>query len=245
MPEPGAGITVTMPAALRISVRHLHLPFDRTGTSLAPIRSSPSCAAVPRHPYKPNRHRPIGGRHRLRLGFNRLATFYRSFHHEFGRAADSAAPNGGSGPQLLIREPSPFAALHAMRHRIADASLPHGTTSGNGDGPHRQGLLLTSQGPALAKSPTVIDGICPRKPGSHPTPRWRRQSRANRSLNPNSLLAGKMQGISSIVGSTTRQRARKRVPSQWLTGQFPTRPSREFFAPLQGIKIGRSGKFPG
>ena len=77
------------------------------------------------------------------------------------------------------------------------------------------------------------------------THRWRRQSRANWSLTPNSLLAGKMQGISSILGSMTRQRARKRVPSQWLPGQFPTQPSREFFAPLQGIKSGRHGKFPG
>src|SRR5690348_15245906 len=33
--------------------------------------------------------------------------------------------------------------------------------------------------------------------GSHKTPRWRRQSRANPSLgSPNSLLAGKIQGIS-------------------------------------------------
>ena len=225
MPEPGAGITVTMPAALRISVRHLHLPFDRTGTSLAPIRSSPSCAAVPRHPYKPNRHRPIGGRHRLRLGFNRLATFYRSFHHEFGRAADSAAPNGGSGPQLLIREPSPFAALHAMRHRIADASLPHGTTSGNGDGPHRQGLLLTSQGPALAKSPTVIDGICPRKPGSHPTPRWRKTDSNCRSP----LKTGGFSEQASSTppaGRTSRNRGIRPERDRWFESVFPSGESR-------------------
>ena len=31
--------------------------------------------------------------------------------------------------------------------------------------------------------------------GSYMTPRWRRQSRANPSLKPNSLLAGKIQGI--------------------------------------------------
>jgi hypothetical protein len=73
----------------------------------------------------------------------------------------------------------------------------------------------------------------------------RRQSRANPSLNPDSLLAGKMQGISSIVGSMARQRAREREPGQWLTGQFPTHPSWEFFAPLQGIKSGGHGKFPG
>jgi hypothetical protein len=69
-----------------------------------------------------------------------------------------------------------------------------------------------------------------------PTRCWRRQSRANPFLNQNTLLAGKMQGISSIVGSTARQRARKGSPSQWLTGQFPTDPSREFSTPLQGIK---------
>ena len=32
------------------------------------------------------------------------------------------------------------------------------------------------------ESPTVIDGIRPRKSGSQLTPRWRRQSRANPSL---------------------------------------------------------------
>jgi|SRR6516164_7770294 len=75
------------------------------------------------------------------------------------------------------------------------------------------------------------------------THRWRRQSRANPSLTPNSLLAGKMQGIPSIVGSTARQAERKRAPSQWLTSQFPTHRSREFFTPLQGIKSGDQENF--
>jgi hypothetical protein len=35
----------------------------------------------------------------------------------------------------------------------------------------------------------------PRVSSSHLTPRWRRQSRANPSLKPNSLLAGKIPGI--------------------------------------------------
>jgi hypothetical protein len=83
-----------------------------------------------------------------------------------------------------------------------------------------------------------------RKSGSQQTFRWRGQSRANPSLKPNSLLAGKMQGISSIRSSTARQREPKRSSNQCLTGQFPTPPNREFFAALQGIKSGDQGDFP-
>jgi hypothetical protein len=79
---------------------------------------------------------------------------------------------------------------------------------------------------------------------SHLTPRWRRESRANRSLKPpNSLLAGKIQGISSIRGSVARQRWLKRASNQCLTDQFPTHPNREFFAALQGIKSDDQGNF--
>jgi hypothetical protein len=39
------------------------------------------------------------------------------------------------------------------------------------------------------------------EPSSHPTLRWRGASRANPSLEPNSLLAGKIQGISFISRS--------------------------------------------
>jgi hypothetical protein len=75
------------------------------------------------------------------------------------------------------------------------------------------------------------------------TLRWRRESRANPSLNPNSLLAGKIQGISSIRASETRQWWLKTPSNQCLTGQFPTHPNREFFAALQGIKSGDQGNF--
>jgi hypothetical protein len=46
-----------------------------------------------------------------------------------------------------------------------------------------------------------------------------------------------------IRSSAAPQRQRKRVPNQTLTGQFPTRPNREFFAALQGIKSGDQGNF--
>ena len=75
------------------------------------------------------------------------------------------------------------------------------------------------------------------------TLRWRRESRANPSLNPNSLLAGKIQGFSSIWASEMRQRWLKTSFNQCLTGQFPTHPNREFFAALQGIKSGDQGNF--
>jgi hypothetical protein len=56
-------------------------------------------------------------------------------------------------------------------------------------------LIPNSLGPPSAATP-LSDGARPRKSGSHQTLRWRRQSRANSSLFANSLLAGKIQGIS-------------------------------------------------
>jgi hypothetical protein len=60
---------------------------------------------------------------------------------------------------------------------------------------------------------------------------------------PNSLLAGKIQGISPIRGLVAPGRQRKRARNQFLTSQFPTHPNREFFAALQGIKSGDQGSF--
>jgi hypothetical protein len=60
---------------------------------------------------------------------------------------------------------------------------------------------------------------------------------------PNSLLAGKIQGISPIRASAEPRTQRKRARNQFLTGQFPTHPNREFFCGLQGIKSGDQGKF--
>jgi hypothetical protein len=76
------------------------------------------------------------------------------------------------------------------------------------------------------------------------TLRWRGESAANSSRKmPNSLLAGKIQGISPIRGLAAPRRQRKRARNQFLTGQFPTHPNREFFAALQGIKSGDQGNF--
>ena len=60
---------------------------------------------------------------------------------------------------------------------------------------------------------------------------------------PNSLLAGKIQGISPIRSLPAPRRPRKRARNQSLMGQFPTHPNREFFAALQGIKSGDQGSF--
>jgi len=60
---------------------------------------------------------------------------------------------------------------------------------------------------------------------------------------PNSLLAGNIQGISSIRASAARQGQPKTASNQYLTGQFPKHPNREFFAALQGIKSGDQGNF--
>ena len=51
----------------------------------------------------------------------------------------------------------------------------------------------------------------------------------------NSLLAGSLQGISSIRGSAARERQQKRALDQAFTSLFPTHPNREFFSALQGI----------
>jgi hypothetical protein len=57
------------------------------------------------------------------------------------------------------------------------------------------------------------------------------------------LLAGKIQGISPILGLATPGRQQKMTRNQFLTSQFPTHPNREFFAALQGIKSGDQGSF--
>jgi hypothetical protein len=46
-----------------------------------------------------------------------------------------------------------------------------------------------------------------------------------------------------IRGFPAPRRSRKRARNQFLTGQFPTQPNREFFAALQGIKSGDQGSF--
>ena len=60
---------------------------------------------------------------------------------------------------------------------------------------------------------------------------------------PNSLLAGKIQGISPIRGLAALGRHRKRARNQCLASQFPAHPNREFIAALQGIKSGDQGSF--
>jgi hypothetical protein len=60
---------------------------------------------------------------------------------------------------------------------------------------------------------------------------------------PNSLLAGKIQGNSPIRASAAPRRQPKRARNQFIAGQFPTHPNREFFCGLQGIKSGDQGKF--
>jgi hypothetical protein len=54
------------------------------------------------------------------------------------------------------------------------------------------------------------EGEFPGEAGSHLTLRWRAQSGANSSLKSNSLLAGNLQGISSILASVVRITCQKR-----------------------------------
>ena len=65
--------------------------------------------------------------------------------------------------------------------------------------------------------------------GSHLTPRWRKQSRANPSLVENSLLAGEFAGNFARFGySGAFQMPENVCESKPLPSQFPTHPSREF-----------------
>ena len=67
------------------------------------------------------------------------------------------------------------------------------------------------------------------------TRRWRRQSGANSSLKGrNSLLAGKIQGNSSILLSEIRISDRKRDEDQRLTDEIP-------YAAEQGNNFARAG----
>ena len=141
------------------------------------------------------------------------------------RVTDAGARTEGRGQPSNIRGGS----------RMQE-SCPYGSVRGapsNGC-PYRNRQI------GSGSAPTSTD----RKSGSHVTPRWRGESAANSSLkSQNSLLAGKIQGISSIRASAARQQRPKRASNQYLTGQFPTHPNRDFFAALQGIESDHQGNF--
>src|SRR6266850_5853388 len=59
----------------------------------------------------------------------------------------------------------------------------------------------------------------------------------------NSLLAGKIQGISSALASVPRIRSRNGHYNQCLTSKFPTQRNRELIGPYQGIKSAYQGSF--
>jgi len=73
------------------------------------------------------------------------------------------------------------------------------------------------------------------------THRWRGLSGANSSLKPNSLLAGKIQGISSIWALVTCICRRNGHYNQRFTSKYPTQRNRELIRPYQGIKSAYQG----
>ena len=77
-------------------------------------------------------------------------------------------------------------------------------------------------------APVAVEHAKERKSGSHWTLCWRRQSRANPSLKPNSLLAGKIQGILFVWASECGYWFAIAWLIQWLTTQFATHRNREF-----------------
>src|ERR1700730_16616375 len=70
---------------------------------------------------------------------------------------------------------------------------------------------------------------------------WRRQSRANPSLNQIPCYAGKIQGISSIFSLGRPDPGRNDHNNQCLTSKFPTQRNRELIGPYQGIKSAYQG----
>jgi AraC-like DNA-binding protein len=94
--EPGL-TPASAAAALGISVRHLHLLFEPTGTSFAQYvarRRLLQCRAALAS--------PTGTRRSVAdiafgWGFNSLATFYRAFQHEFGMPPAALRAMGASG----------------------------------------------------------------------------------------------------------------------------------------------------
>jgi AraC-like DNA-binding protein len=96
--EPGL-TPASAAAALGISLRHLHLLFEPTGTSFAQYvarRRLLQCRAVLASPSGTGRSVADIA---FGWGFNSLATFYRAFQHEFGLppAAVRAAGTAGHG----------------------------------------------------------------------------------------------------------------------------------------------------
>ena len=73
------------------------------------------------------------------------------------------------------------------------------------------------------------------------TRRWRGQSRANSSLKPNSLLAGKIQGILFVWAPERDYLIGIREQIQWFTTKFPTHRNKEFISAQQGIKSVHQG----
>src|SRR6266446_2500661 len=60
---------------------------------------------------------------------------------------------------------------------------------------------------------------------------------------PNSLLAGKIQGISSTLASVARICRQNHDYNQSFTSKFPTQQNRELIRPYQGIKSAYQGSF--
>jgi AraC-like DNA-binding protein len=94
--EPGLTPASTA-AALRISLRHLHLLFEPTGTSFAQYvmqRRLVQCRAALASPTGIARSVADIA---FGWGFNSLATFYRAFQHEFGMPPTALRAMGAAG----------------------------------------------------------------------------------------------------------------------------------------------------
>src|SRR5882672_2903117 len=82
------------------------------------------------------------------------------------------------------------------------------------------------------------DGHCRRLPGGGGS-----QERTRLWGGPNSLLAGKIQGISSTLASVARICRQNHDYNQSFTSKFPAQQNRELIRPYQGIKSAYQGSF--
>jgi AraC-like DNA-binding protein len=106
-------------AALGISVRHLHLLFEPTGTSFAQYvarRRLLQCRAALTSPVGAGR---TVADIAFGWGFNRLATFYRAFEREFGLPLTALRVVWARGVTATDCRPGPFYGLNPMRCRAA------------------------------------------------------------------------------------------------------------------------------
>src|SRR6202022_1042281 len=124
---------------------------------------------------------------------------------------ERAVAHGGAGiPGEAGNEDRAHRNLHSRHRRLFCRAETEDGLYGWGEAYVTQGkekvvaeCIRTRAPPGIGRCAFNIRHTAIAEPSAHyrcdMTPRWRRESQANPSLDPNSLLAGKIQGISGIM----------------------------------------------